>query len=388
MLACNSGRALAQPANDTCQGAVDISSGPFPLTTVPVDVTNAARDPEVPMCDEPIGSVWYKLTAGTSGTATFQTCAVYAPANTVDDTILAAYESADGTCNTLTLITCNDDSCGLRSSMLVSMTHGKTYYIQLAGYDYGSAPSGYQQMYVTAPLPAPPNTWFESGDAGELPASAQPITGDGPLGGIAGTLSTGADADMYRIYICDPANFSAATTGTGTAFNTQLFLFDSDGRGVTTDDDAPDGSGSLSRISNQYVAASGTYYLAITSAGKNPRDYLHSLLWNATPVTSEHQPDGPGAANPIAMWDATGSASGVYVIALSGVCRGDPPFCGSADFNNDGDIGTDADIEAFFACLAGNCCSKCGSIDFNGDGDYGTDADIEAFFRVLGGGKC
>ena len=33
----------------------------------------------------------------------------------------------------------------------------------------------------------------------------------------------------------------------------------------------------------------------------------------------------------------------------------------SADFNNDGDPATDADIEAFFACLAGNCCATCGS---------------------------
>jgi hypothetical protein len=64
--------------------------------------------------------------------------------------------------------------------------------------------------------------------------------------------------------------------------------------------------------------------------------------------------------------------------------------CGSADFNCDGDIGTDLDIEAFFSCLAGNCppppCTN--SADFNGDGDIGTDADIEAFFRVLAGGSC
>jgi hypothetical protein len=62
--------------------------------------------------------------------------------------------------------------------------------------------------------------------------------------------------------------------------------------------------------------------------------------------------------------------------------------CGSADFNGDGDTGTDADIEAFFACLGGTCCAACGSADFNGDGDVGTDADIEAFFRVLAGGSC
>ncbi len=62
--------------------------------------------------------------------------------------------------------------------------------------------------------------------------------------------------------------------------------------------------------------------------------------------------------------------------------------CGTADFNNDGDSGTDQDIEAFFACLAGNCCPLCQSADFNADGDTGTDADIEAFFRVLAGGNC
>jgi hypothetical protein len=60
----------------------------------------------------------------------------------------------------------------------------------------------------------------------------------------------------------------------------------------------------------------------------------------------------------------------------------------SADFDGDGDNGTDADIEAFFACLAGDCCPTCGSADFNADGDAGTDTDIEAFFRVLAGGAC
>jgi hypothetical protein len=64
--------------------------------------------------------------------------------------------------------------------------------------------------------------------------------------------------------------------------------------------------------------------------------------------------------------------------------------CGTSDFNGDGDFGTDADIEAFFACLSGSCCGACfwGGADFNGDGDFGTDADIEAFFRVLSGGSC
>jgi hypothetical protein len=54
------------------------------------------------------------------------------------------------------------------------------------------------------------------------------------------------------------------------------------------------------------------------------------------------------------------------------------------DFDLDGDVGTDADIEAFFRSLAGIG----GNTDFNMDGDYGTDADIESFFCALAGGSC
>jgi aminopeptidase N len=85
-------------------------------------------------------------------------------------------------------------------------------------------------------------------------------------------------------------------------------------------------------------------------------------------------PSGNGVAGGAATWT-------FFVIASD---------CGTADFDGDGDTGTDADIEAFFACLAGSCCAMCysGGADFDGDGDTGTDADIESFFRVLAGGNC
>lgn len=47
---------------------------------------------------------------------------------------------------------------------------------------------------------------------------------------------------MYKIRITDAANFSATTEGsTGTLSDTQLFLFDSNGNGVTMSDDTPAG---------------------------------------------------------------------------------------------------------------------------------------------------
>jgi hypothetical protein len=105
-----------------------------------------------------------------------------------------------------------------------------------------------------------------------------------------------------------------------------------------------------------------------------------------------------GAASHYAWVRMIGQDSGV--VAMDGVFQSIPGApvvagtlshgCGTANFDGDSDTGTDADIEAFFACLAGACCATCfpGGADFNGDGDTGTDTDIEAFFRVLAGGAC
>lgn len=51
------------------------------------------------------------------------------------------------------------------------------------------------------------------------------------------------------------------------------------------------------------------------------------------------------------------------------------------DFDCDGDVGTDRDIEAFFACLAGTCPQPpCDS-----EAPEGEYPDIESFFRALAG---
>ena len=85
---------------------------------------------------------------------------------------------------------------------------------------------------------------------------------------------------------------------------------------------------------------------------------------------------------------STGAGTLLGLVYIPDACI--RPICGTADFDGDGDSGTDFDIEAYFACLAGSCCPTCfsGASDFNMDGDAGTDADIEAFFRVLAGGNC
>jgi hypothetical protein len=144
----------------------------------------------------------------------------------------------------------------------------------------------------------------------------------------------------------------------------------------------------------------GSYYIAWTVQGGTdllPVMFVQSgpyAVGSGTPNTAWHWNPGGGRGWPqgeirpvLDGLNQTGNPTGVNILIRGAEA---PPTCGTSDFNGDTDFGTDQDIEAFFACLAGVCCSTCfsGGADFNGDGDTGTDQDIEAFFRVLAGGTC
>jgi trimeric autotransporter adhesin len=130
-----------------------------------------------------------------------------------------------------------------------------------------------------------------------------------------------------------------------------------------------------------------------------PGYFPFTVTWrhNGIPFTQGARPWGSNvelaSAFTLRITQVTAQDTGTYQAEIATACGSVETveftiLVNSADFDNDGDIGTDADIEAFFACLAGNCCAPCGTADFDGDGDIGTDADIEAFFRVLAGGAC
>jgi hypothetical protein len=229
--------------------------------------------------------------------------------------------------------------------------------------------------------------------AGQTPGAAKVLDGPGPITSVSGVI-TRYDVDMFRIHVCDPSHFSATVTAAD--FDSELYFFRLDGTGVAQNDDVGGTPYSnLSRVSGALVSglAPGDYLLAICPYPDSPTDAGSQHLWSAFGEGgSVVAPNGPGAGNPMTGWDISlTSGTGNYTIAFTGVAGAAcGPHCGSADFNCDGSIGTDADIEAFFACIAGNCppppCTS--TADFNGDGAIGTDADIEAFFRVLSGGPC
>ena len=204
---------------------------------------------------------------------------------------------------------------------------------------------------------------FNGNDSIELHAWDLNLDGDAPEGGSAyGTiLSTFG----YTFQVSQPLDYrlegmlhTMPPNGMGYA----RAHFNLTGPGVSVDLATTDGQDSMVMLDGHTGRlVPGTYTLLIEMSA-------HIVDFFPGPVNAHG--DGPMAA--------------MRVMPAA------PPACGTADFNCDNDIGTDADIESFFACLSGTCppapCTN--SADFNADGDIGTDADIEAFFRVLAGGPC
>jgi hypothetical protein len=168
-------------------------------------------------------------------------------------------------------------------------------------------------------------TWNETGDAPDSLATAQIVVGSGSLASIAGTIGAASDVDLYEFQICDFANFSATTVGQ-TTLDTQLFLFDANGLGVTSNDDSQ-GVGQ-STITALNLASNGIYYIAISVYNRDPVS-SGGLIFNPPQFPTEQGPNGPGAASPLSGWNSTTFTTGTYSIALTGACFFDQTATGA-----------------------------------------------------------
>ncbi len=193
------------------------------------------------------------------------------------------------------------------------------------------------------------NIHQEQGDAGDLPETAQATGTDTstPLGAIRGSLEADG-VDMYVIYISDPANFSATTVNAITPFDTQLWLFDADGKGVVFNDDEVGSNLSRSRIDNSTGCLNGRragiYYIAVSRYNRDAVGCEERLIWNDTPFRAVRCPDGPEANSRVAGWTGTTAFSGDYEITLTGAFTAPaqsnippcPPFDGWDETENGG----------------------------------------------------
>ena len=131
------------PANDDCAGAIAVVSG----LSGPFDTSLATTSSPAWPCAGGGTDLWYRYAALGTGQLTVDLCT-----GTNYDSALEVFS---GACGSLTSLGCNDDSCGLSSSVTVNVAAGQTYYIRVGGY---ASAAGSFQLNISAP-------------AGGLPAS-------------------------------------------------------------------------------------------------------------------------------------------------------------------------------------------------------------------------
>jgi hypothetical protein len=338
--------AFIPPPNNTCAGAINYSIG-----TSLSGVTAGGGAPDGSSTCGSTGTapdVWYRIVGTCGGLLNINTC------GSSYDTVLSVHTACPGT--TANQVACNDDGfvtgCGIRDSNITfTATSGATYYVRVSGFSGLSGVFRLNSQYVTA---------------GSDDCDLAPTVGDGSyVVGNCGATTDGpqehgcsfccsdyqVNNDLWFRYVAGQCGTVTVTTCGNPGFDTKLAAYNGgcpfgDDTAIACNDDAGcTPLGTLSRMSFS-VTRGGTYTIRFGGF-------------------------------------STARGTATMQISTAGAC-------GSADFNCDGDVGTDSDIESFFNCLAGNCPPPpcCASADFNGDGDVGTDADIEAFFRVLAGGNC
>ena len=174
--------------------------------------------------------------------------------------------------------------------------------------------------------------------AGSLPATSESLIGLFP-DTVYGNLGPSLNAvNVFAINVMNPLDFSAVSLNGGALYapDTELFLFDSGGRAVYTNDDisaantfsclpSADALNPCPGTSGFGPVTSGTYYLAITRSNQLPFDslmnYLFMMTVDSTAVVGKDLT--AGGANPVAGWDGGAYNSpdfdnSYYAIVLTG----------------------------------------------------------------------
>ncbi|HEV2875004.1 MAG TPA: DVUA0089 family protein [Thermoleophilaceae bacterium] len=163
----------------------------------------------------------------------------------------------------------------------------------------------------------------EDDEAGDLPATAQDLTGAG-VDTINGTVADPTDIDMYRVCVDGGGTFSASSIGGGASVDTQLFLFDPSGRGVYANDDERDGVvQSLLPAGHALTPqARGEYFLAVGAYNLDPLGADEPIFGPGTGVVG---PTGPGGGEPVSGWGGRPGGPGPYTLTLTGARCAPPP---------------------------------------------------------------
>lgn len=165
----------------------------------------------------------------------------------------------------------------------------------------------------------------ELGDAGQTQGTAQVTTGNGgSISSIFGSIASTTDADLFVIYIANPAQFRATTNNAGTdaGLDTELFLLTLAGAPVYLNDDDPSGTTLGSTLPNGDALgpqSAGLYILGISMSGYDPVNSNNQLLFANGLPTDLRGPAGGLQPSVLGGFDGGGFFDpGNYEIELRG----------------------------------------------------------------------
>ena len=219
--------------NDDCSNAVSIAGqGTFNWSNVGASMSPEGQSEAI--CYE-FGSsnvendVWFRWTADATGQATISTCG-----GAQNDTKLSVHAApSSGACVTPgSALACNDDACGLQSSVSFAVTQNTDYVIQLGSYP-GSASFGFGTFDIAI-------GGGGGGAAGDSCASPISIVGQGNFAWDSTFATTGPEAqtelacnthngygpgvanDIWYEWTADATGYATVSTVNNTTVDTKI----------------------------------------------------------------------------------------------------------------------------------------------------------------------
>ena len=196
-------------ANDDCANAIPIMDGiNGPYTNI-----GSSNDPIAWPCALGGSDVWFTYTATCTGAVTFDTCS---PVTNYD----SAIEVFNSDCTNLLSLGCNDDSCGLQSSISVPAMAGDVFNVRVGGFN---SATGNFEINVSCAV-APGND--TCGGAVVVVDGLNPgLSNSGASTSTpANSCVTGAGADVWYTYTASCAGLVVASTVNQT-FSTAVEIY-------------------------------------------------------------------------------------------------------------------------------------------------------------------
>jgi hypothetical protein len=264
------------PSNDTCANALSIREG---LTFTMCTMGATSTDDPPNLCGGDItdvkSGVWYSFTPCIDGNFIVSTC------GSNFDTALAVFS---GNCNSLIDSACNDNACGVQSSLTFAGVAGVTYKIFVAG--RGNVPSGNLHLSVKTGAADPPfndtcSNALPLTDGGTLFTCTQGATSAGDPSVVCGIpVQKGV---WFKFTPCDTGTVTINTCGSD--FSTVLELYTGACGALTplVCNSNSSGCGGYSDVS--FIAVTGTtYYTYVAAASESGLLHIRAFSSDTPPI--------------------------------------------------------------------------------------------------------